>query len=373
MTCSVESLAGQTSATFTVNATLNSGVTTATNTATLTGNEADTDPDDNTSTVVSSTEKPVLGITKTSSNTGALVTGTDVTYTVTVTNTGAVPATNAVITDPLPITGGVASFSWDRTCSTVSASCTDATAQLGPINDTLTIPADGTVTYTITATPDATVPAVVTNTANVTLPNPSDGVCADSSTPPCSASVSNPAQATMAITKTANKATATANGQVTYTINVANTGVVDATNVTVKDPLLTLGGATLTGVTYSWTCVVTGGATCAAGNQTGAVNDGPNIFPAHSTATYTVVAKLPATAAAGSQLDNTATVTFTPSPGAAPVPPLPATKSINVVRASLGGVGSGIFSIPTLDARALALLAVLLCGMGWLGLRKTRR
>ncbi len=87
----------------------------------------------------------------------------------------------------------------------------------------------------------------------------------------------------------------------TYTIVVANHGSADVPNAIVKDtfsPWL---------LDVSWTCVATGGSTCAA-SGTGNLLEETVALPAGGTLTYTVTARVKADAAG--MLANTATVTL---------------------------------------------------------------
>ncbi|HEX9736051.1 MAG TPA: hypothetical protein VGG06_29155 [Thermoanaerobaculia bacterium] len=140
----------------------------------------DPDTDDNSDTD-SDLLTPVadLGITKTDGQTEA-VPGTQVTYTVTVTNAGPSNVTGATVSDLLP--AQLTAASW--TCAgTGGASCTAAGA--GHVNDTVNVPAGAGVTYTLKATivPGATGnlvnTATVTKPASVTDPNGANDSASD--------------------------------------------------------------------------------------------------------------------------------------------------------------------------------------------------
>jgi uncharacterized repeat protein (TIGR01451 family) len=117
-----------------------------------------------------------LQIEKTVNTTSATPGGTLV-YTVAVGNVGTAPATNVVVSDPIP--NGIASYAW--TCaSSGGASCPNASGS-GAISETIaTLPAGGMVVYTITAQLTSNPPPSVTNVANAT----GASVCAPSGSPP---------------------------------------------------------------------------------------------------------------------------------------------------------------------------------------------
>jgi uncharacterized repeat protein (TIGR01451 family) len=106
--------------------------------------------------------------------------------------------------------------------------------------------------------------------------------------------------ANVSITKTSTAATYVAGTNIVYTIVAKNTGPVNLTGVVITDNVPVL----LTNV--SWSCVVTGTATCTTGtgnafSQTVNMNAG-------STITYTLTTKIPLTAAANPAFKNTATI-----------------------------------------------------------------
>jgi len=105
-------------------------------------------------------------------------------------------------------------------------------------------------------------------------------------------------QADLAVTKTDGQATALAGTPVTYTIVAANAGPSAASGATVADTI----PSALTAA--AWTCVGSGGGTCAA-NGTGNINDTVDLPPG-ATVTYTLSGTV---SASSSRLSNTATVT----------------------------------------------------------------
>ncbi len=138
---------------------------------------------------VSNPPTGVISVSKTSSVTGTLSPGGSVTYTVVVTNTGAVAVSNVAVSDPVPA-GIVTSQTW--TCAGTGGATCKASGS-GAITDTIaSMPAGSAVTYTITATADSTLPAQVTNTVTVTPPTDTQCYIDGKVASPCSVSVSNP-------------------------------------------------------------------------------------------------------------------------------------------------------------------------------------
>ncbi|HEX8616410.1 MAG TPA: IPTL-CTERM sorting domain-containing protein, partial [Thermoanaerobaculia bacterium] len=102
-----------------------------------------------------------LSIQKTAGAGPVIVSG-PVTYTIVVSNSGPDTAVGALVSDDFP--AALANVNW--TC-TPSAGATCTAAGAGDLQDVVTIPAAGTVTYNVTATAPA-VPANISNTATVT-------------------------------------------------------------------------------------------------------------------------------------------------------------------------------------------------------------
>ncbi|MEO5714168.1 MAG: hypothetical protein ABIT37_11830 [Luteolibacter sp.] len=282
------------SVTFTVSATISPAATgTLSNTATIAAPGGVTDPTPgNNSATDSDTLAPQanLAITKTDGVTTA-VPGNTVTYTITASNAGPSNAPGATVADTFPA-------SLTGTWTAVGAGGGTATASgSGNINDTVNLPAGGSVTYTVTTTISALATGTLSNTATVTAPagvtdsTPGNNSATDSDT--------LAPQANLSITKTDGVTTATPGGSVTYTITASNAGPSGVTGATVADTL----PAALSGAT--WTATGAGGGTATASGS-GNINDSVNL-PVGGSVTYTVSA--PISAAATGTLSNTATIT----------------------------------------------------------------
>lgn len=270
-----------------------------------------------------------LSITKTDGVTTATP-GGSVTYTITASNAGPGAATGATVADTFP-----ASLTATWTCvGAGGGTCTAAGA--GNINDSVNLPAGGSVTYTASATISPSATGSLSNTATVAVPvgvtdpTPGNNSATDTDTLVGSADLS--------ITKTDGVTTATPGGSVTYTITASNAGPSNVTGATVADTFPA-------SLTATWTCAGAGGGTCTAAGA-GNINDTVNL-PSGGSVTYTASATI--SGAATGTLSNTATVssaTADPVPGnnsatdndtLTPVADLSITKTDGVTTVNAGG------------------------------------
>ncbi len=282
---------------------------------------------------------PDLTMTATDGVTNA-VPGGSVTYTITAGNVGTSNATGATVADTFP---AVLTCTW--TCVGAGGGTCTASGS-GNVNDTVNLPAGGSVTYTAACAIAASATGSLSNTATATIagdPNPADNSATDTDnlTP----------QADLAITKTDGITTATPGGSVTYTITASDAGPSNAPGATVADTFPA-------SLTCTWTCVGAGGGTCTASGS-GNVNDTVNL-PAGGSVTYTASCAI--SAAATGTLSNTATVAAPagvtdPTPGnnsatdtdtLAPQADLSITKTDGVTTATPGG--SVTYTITANDA-----------------------
>ncbi|HVR98130.1 MAG TPA: hypothetical protein VMW27_16045, partial [Thermoanaerobaculia bacterium] len=261
---------------------------TLSNTATVTLAGDPNAANDSATDIDTLTPQAGLGITKTDGVTTATP-GGSVTYTITASNAGPSNAPGSTIADTFP-----ASLTCTWTCVGASGgTCTAAGS--GNVNDTVNLPAGGSVTYTASCTISAAATGTLANTATVaapagvTDPAPGDNSATDSDT--------LDAQADLAVTKTDGVTSATPGGSVTYTIAASNAGPSNAPGSTIADTFPA-------SLTCTWTCVGAGGGTCTAAGS-GNVNDTVNL-PAGGSATYTASCTI--SAAATGTLANTVTV-----------------------------------------------------------------
>ncbi|QIL90098.1 DUF11 domain-containing protein [Microbulbifer sp. SH-1] len=109
-----------------------------------------------------------LAVTKTD-NSDLYVPGSDLTYTIVVNNNGPDDVTGATVSDALP--AGVSSASW--TCSANGGASCGALSGTGAINETVDLPAGGSITYLFTITVPEDYTGDLINTARADVP---DGV-----------------------------------------------------------------------------------------------------------------------------------------------------------------------------------------------------
>jgi len=214
----VGTLANGASATLTVTATVLATGNYA-NTATATSSTGDPTPGNNTST---STPTPVasadLAVVKTASTPNPVV-GTNVTFTIVVSNNGPSDAAAVVVNDALPsgytfVSANPSTGTYNGTAWTVGTLANGASA-----------------TLTVTATVLATGNYANTATATSTTGDPTPGNNSSTSTP------SPVASADLAVTKTVDNAAPPVGSNVTFTIEVSNAGPSAADAVVVNDPL----------------------------------------------------------------------------------------------------------------------------------------
>jgi uncharacterized repeat protein (TIGR01451 family) len=237
----IGSIAHGASVTMAVNATVNaSGGTT--NTATVSATTTDPIPGNNTSSAgTAPVAQADLAITKNVNN-GTPNVGSNVTFTIAVSNLGPSSAANVQVSDALP-----AGYTFVSATPSIGSynSGTGIWSGIG------TLASGGSASMTVTATVAPSGSYLNTATASTTTTEPN---LANNS---ASANVSPVAVASLAVTKTDNSATYTPGGTGTYVIVVTNGGPSAASSVTLTDSMPA--GVTL-GATV--TCTVTGIATC---------------------------------------------------------------------------------------------------------------
>jgi len=222
VTCNLGTLVNAATATVRIIVTA-SAPGTSTNTATVTLNEFDPNTANNTaSATVTATSSADLALTKTASPSPVGI-GSNLIYTLIVTNNGPSPATNVTVSDTLPAGPNfVSAASTQGTCSgTTTVACS-----IGTLANA------ATATVTIVMKPVAA--GNITNTASVTATEPDPNPANNSA----SVTTSVTASADVAVTKTASLATTHLGaGPFTYTVTVTNNGPSPATGVTINDAL----------------------------------------------------------------------------------------------------------------------------------------
>ena len=181
-------------------------------TATITGTLINTGPNSGTTLIVTlgtpvnaalgattvdtlTIQTPLLAITETDSAggssvthaTGAAVAGTQLIYTITVSNTGPVSVSGVQISDPLPTALTGATY----TTSLAGGATDNQPSGAGNVVDTVTLPSGSSVTYTVTATISAGTTGSLTNTATVTptIGSPLSAAVTDTISAPATVSI----------------------------------------------------------------------------------------------------------------------------------------------------------------------------------------
>jgi uncharacterized repeat protein (TIGR01451 family) len=195
------------------------------NTAIVSGNETDTEPDNDTSSQTTQIEPRVdLQIVK-SDTPDPVVAGENLTYTLLVTNLGPSSATGVTVVDTLP--ANVTFVSATTTQGTANHAAGTVTVNVG----NLAVDQTETVTIVVTVPPSAR--GTLANTATVS------GNEQETNTTNNTSSVSTAIQPEidLAITKADSPDPVIAGQTLTYILSVVNNGPSDATGVTVTDQL----------------------------------------------------------------------------------------------------------------------------------------
>ena len=171
---------------------------------------------------------PALTITKTA-NVATASPGQQVTYTVTVTDSGQTPYSGAAFTDNLSGVLGDASYSNDAGATAGSVSYANPVlAWAGDLVSGQT----ATITYTVTVNSPASGDQTLTNT--VTSATAGSNCASGSTDSRCTTTIN---VAVLTIVNTANVSSATPGSTVAYTITITDTGQTSYDGATVTDPL----------------------------------------------------------------------------------------------------------------------------------------
>ncbi len=279
------------------------------NTATVSSPQ-DFTPANNSSTTpgINPAPKADVSVVKTTAATN-FTPGTDVVYTITVSNNGPSDAKNVNIQDVAPT--GTTISSWTATVTTGTVTLPNPSGT-GNLNETIvTLPDNAVVTYTVTVSVPASFTANLSNTATVATTTQDDDQTNNTDITPAI----NPAAIADIVTvkklKNLGQTTFVPGQDVVYLITVTNNGPSDAKNVNVNDVAPT--GTTISAWTAS---VTTGTVTLPNPSGTGNLNETIATLPDGAVVTYEVTVKTPASFSGS--LSNTATVTSSttdPTPG----------------------------------------------------------
>jgi uncharacterized repeat protein (TIGR01451 family) len=330
ITCTAPSLATGATATFTL--VINDVNTTSTLGNTVVVDSATNDPDglDNTataSTTIIAAASADLSVNKTTPTTNAAP-GTDIVYTITLTNSGPDAATSVVLTDTLPAQLQFRSISAPAgfTCTTPAVGAT------GTITCNAATLANGaTATFTLTArvAPGAT--GTITNTAGVSAAtgDPDSG----DSTGTSGGVVVTATSADLSIVKNTASTSARAGSTFSYTIAVANAGPNAASNVVMTDVLpAQLLFESITSPA-GFTC------TTPAVGSSGTITCTAATLASGATATFTLNVRVAANATTGTVTNNAGVTTTTGDPdgtdnndAAPPVTLAPASADLSITK-----------------------------------------
>ncbi|HEX7830959.1 MAG TPA: hypothetical protein VF787_14985 [Thermoanaerobaculia bacterium] len=300
ITCSINPLPTGTTATFTLVGHIPAGTpsgTEFTNDAEISSETFDPNDNNNTTTTTLIVSAVDIAVTKTGDAT--VNAGDNITYTITISNSGPDIA-NASVFDTIPADTTFVSLMQN---SGPSASCaTPAPGAIGDVICTMTLGSGQSSVFTLVVEAGDT--NFVTNTATGSTTEADTNPMNDEAT----ANTTVVASADLSITKN-GPATITAGNDITYTITLTNLGVSTADAVTLSDTLPA--GTTFVSQTQNsgpaLDCTTppvggTGAITCTV----------PTLAPG-DTATLTFVFNVSSAAAAGGTISNTATVTSTTS------------------------------------------------------------
>jgi large repetitive protein len=333
VTATSPTLAAGATAIFTLVVSVNANVPqggTITNTVSATSTTTDPTPANNTDTETTAVNALAdLFVTKADSP-DPMTAGTDLSYTITVTNAGPSDTGGVVtVTDPVP--PGTALVS--ATPSQGSCGAPSVTCDLGPMamGDTATI------TVVVHVDPAFEDGATLSNTATASSETPDPSSANDSATADTAVTTS----ADVSLTKTAAPDPVTAGENLTYTITATNAGPSDAQDVTLVDTLPA--GTTFVSVTTSQgTCSGTTAVTCDLGT-----------IALGSSATITLVVQVDPHLAGGTVITNTVSVS-SPEVTAATADPTPgnnsASASVTVVAAPAGALAEAPVGAPSAGA-----------------------
>jgi|CXWL01.1.fsa_nt_gi uncharacterized repeat protein (TIGR01451 family) len=299
-----------------------------------------------------------LAITKTDGVT-SVTAGASTTYTITASNAGPSAATGATVADTFP-----AALTCNWTCvGAGGGTCTAAGS--GNINDTVNLPAAGSVTYTASCTISGSATGTISNTATVAAPaGVTDPTPGNDSATDVDAVLAAPG-ANVSGTKTASGGPFNSGGTVTYTVTLTNSGTgAQADNpgnefVDVLPASLALVSATAT----SGTAVATVG--------TNTVTWNGSLAPSASVTITITATILPA--AAGTTVNNQGTASYD-SDGNGANDGTAQTDDPTVVGANnptpINVTGTPTAVIPTLDEVGFFALLLLLASAGVVAVRR---
>ena len=237
------------------------------------------------------------GITLVKTGPAAVISGSEITYTIVAGNTGLSNATAVAITDAVPAL--LSNVSWTSVASGAAVINTggSGTGNVLLLNGDIPTGANNLITITVKGTVDPSYNGNLSNTAVATPSEPN--------TVPVNASTTAIVSKTPVLAIAKNGPNTIAAGQeMVYTLSISNTGKANANNATITDAI----PANITGVT--WTAVANGAASVLSGATGNTNNLSMNVdVPAGAANTILVTVKGTVSPSATADLVNKATIT----------------------------------------------------------------
>jgi uncharacterized repeat protein (TIGR01451 family) len=307
--CTTLSMAGSTTANFSMVVKVNVGTANGTLVAdTATASSATSDPNSSNNsatatTVVGTTAGGELTVTNTATP-DPVVAGNNITYNQVVTNTGTAAATTATFSEPTPTNTTFASITaatgW--TCTSPPVNCTNPTVAAG---------ATGTFTVVYTVTAGTAGGTTITDTATANAANQAFGANSATATDIVAAAT----QADLALTTAVTPINVFAGNNITYTQAVTNNGPAAATAVSFTEAIPANTTFVSVSAPLGWTCTTTTSVTCTdpslAASASADIIVVVNVAPTIAAGTITATSTVSATTSDPNPANNSTTVTTT--------------------------------------------------------------
>ena len=304
ISCTNPDAANAAATTFTVAVAVNTGVaagTVITDIDNVTAGTSDPVLTNNSATVqttVGLATTADLSITKTNAP-NPVIAGTNLTYTIVVTNNGAGPATTVAVTDAIPAN---TTFVSATPVPAAGWTCSVSGGTLTCSNPLLAAGASTTITVVVTVNAGTAAGTPISNTANVstatTDPNPNN----NSAT--ATAVVATAGQADLSVVSAASPNPVTDGNNITYTQSVTNNGPAASGTATFTDTIPT--GTTFVSfaIPAGWNC----GATVPPVGGTGTISCSIASLATSATANFPLVVKVSLGDTPGTIISNTANI-----------------------------------------------------------------
>jgi uncharacterized repeat protein (TIGR01451 family) len=270
-----------------------------TNTASVTSTTTDSTPADESDSVTSMLV-PQADLSVGTTGPATATAGTNVTYTITLANTGPSDVFDVTLSDTLTAGVTFVSFTPSSTDFFVTTPPVGGTGTITAINSGVNAGSTFTFTLVVRVNPDAAAGTTVTNTASATIASFDTNPANNSS----STTTSVLAAADLAVTNAASPDPVTAGNQLTYTLSLTNKGPSDAQSITLTDALPA--GTTFVSLTQATSGPAFAFTTPPVGGK-GPVLGTLGTLAAGASATVTLVVRVDPGVAGGTVLSNTAT------------------------------------------------------------------